>query len=327
MKAISKMDLKTITPPKIIKKILEQNKLHKIRLTPRLVGYDFEYPTIIFSENKVKIFKEESLIKKTLRNRNIYYFVSSQERKNLIVRRIGSLKIIKNFINQQIIKTTLNTKIISIAACGSYIYASNRYIPNDIDILVFVEGNAFHCDSKIPIPKFLSKKLDVPIQYLSLNFYGRDNIEKGILVGKKTSHKDTEIKREASMGYRRSIVIQGKDFILHKNDLNNIYAAKTEMLVRCYLRLIGWGRYGKESKIKRINKLASRLYSLGIALNFFDHKKSINLRQLSLLPILAQNKKLNYDKIVQWYEIIVKHYNLINLKYHERTRVKNFKYQ
>lgn len=125
------------------------------------------------------------------------------------------------------------------------------------------------------------------------------------------SYRDIEMQREASVGYWRNIVIQGKDFMPSGDGLHNTYAAKVEMLIRCYLRLLGWGRYATESDQERLQKLASRLYSLNVFLKFFNPEMLIDLEEVSRLPLLAQRRKFGYEEARQWYEITVKQYNTL----------------
>lgn len=300
-----------LTKPKRINRILIRNNFNKLRLTSRKIGYHFHYPISVFTKDSVKLLGDKKAIEKILSNRNPYYIIFSKDRRDLLIERINSLEVIKEFIDMKIREVMPNVDVISVYVYGGYIYANKNYIPEDIDMGVVVEGNLFKYFPKILIPPLLSRKLGVPVQYLSINFLGKENFEKGILVNKRVSYRDTEIKREASIGYRRNVVIEGKDFIYRKNNLYNAYTSKVEMLIRCYLRINKWGRYGKESDEKRFNKLASRLYSLSVFLKFFNPNTSIDWEKASMLSVSVQNKKLNYKEIIQWYEILVKEYNLL----------------
>lgn len=303
-----------LTQPNSISNVLKRNKPQKFRLTPKIIGYHFHYPATIFTENAINRLLDEQAIRKALYNRNPYYLVFSEEKKDLLVERVDSLKSVLEFINTKIIDILPQRDIVSIYACGSYIYANRNYIPEDIDIGVVVEGSTFQYFPKIPMPYSFSNKLGIPVKYLSLNFYGRENLERGIPVGQRMSSKDIEMRREAAVGYRRNVVIQGRDFMSNGNDLHNAYAAKVEMLIRCYLRLLGWGRYAKEADEERLQKLASRLYSLSVFLKFFNPKAPIDLKQASVLPVLAQQERFGYEEVKRWYNKIVKYYNALQNK-------------
>lgn len=295
------------------------SELKELGLSRYIFGYGFDYPALIFSENEVPSMEEEKSIENILKNRNPYY-VLFPKRRNLLIERIISLSRIIEFIRGKISEMVPNRHIVSIYTCGSYIYSSKFYIPNDIDIAIVVEGSMFEYLPKIKIPRSIYRNLVMPVKYLSLNFYGRDNFERGILLGDEISEKDIEIMREASIGYLRNVVIYGKDFLPIKYPSQNTYAAKFEMLVRCKLRLEGRGRYGEESDKERLEKLACRICSLNVFLKFFHSDFSVNMKNVLMLPELAQQGKFGYRGAKMWYNRTVNNFNkLKNIYERDRT--------
>jgi len=285
--------------------------MKKIYKVPQIKAkYDYEFPLEVISKNDfIEGPGNESKIKKSLAKRNLHYLLGDKRRKGLILKKINRLSFLEKFITNFLKDKYPDRKIINIFSYGSYLYGTENYLPEDIDLGAIVSGKEFdYVINDIKIPK--NNKLYGEVETNKINFfiYGRKNLEKGhpeednFVEGVK---HENAIKREITSSFYRNAVIKGWDFSKIENNQKNILVHAGTLLQSCYVRFYNKS-YKNESEKKRLVKISNRLLEAALFLVVVK-KIKIDLDALFYLPENVQKNKTSKQEVKSWCD------NLFNL--------------
>jgi hypothetical protein len=268
-------------------------------------GYYFHFPLVVFSEKKVDFWKDSLKIKEALEGRNVFYTFFDKKRKEMLIKRLASLKPLGPFILDYIKKKFKKVIPISIFVYGSYLYGDFDYLPEDIDVGVVVKGSFFkYFINKIKIPIFLRTKLVIPVEKISLFIYGEDNMKKGLPINDTIVaglvHHETTL-RELSVAYWRDVVIWGKDFNYLKDNERNILVTLTRIINGCYLRLLNRG-VKKEAKNLRFKRIVTRLTEVIVFLKFLYPQLKVDKEYIFKLYREAVLGNVSYVKAKKFFD-------------------------
>ena len=172
------------------------------------IPFKINYPLEIFHPTKEINFKDETE-RKELFERNIYYYLFSEKRNNLLEKKHQLFLELGQEVLNYIELNYPILQILNLSLFGSSTVLEN---PGDYDFLAITQGDIFHLDE--PILELNGEKIQSGISIKGVDNYLRgfkkidDNIQSNQL--------EQIINRTAISLFRRHIPLFGKDFITNE---------------------------------------------------------------------------------------------------------------
>jgi len=270
-------------------------------------SFDIPFPIKIFGENRVNLTNYEE--RDRLFRRNIYYFLSRDEKNNLLEKRwkifLGLAEKIKEFLHREY--PVLN--LLSVSIFGSGLHSENN---DDYDFLVIVGGNLFdNLQTKINFDK---------IDYsIGISIKGEENFLNGI-IDKKTTKFNSELQNKIinrtsiSLPYRH-LPLLGLDFKENKEIfLLNCPAQIYDLLINTYEKYYLVDQNNKPSNKTRVRKILSRIFEASKYMDLIFPRQKVEDFQRQILSLkstkqtsLRETKKL-FVEFVDYYNELVESY-------------------